>query len=85
MIYLCRCRTGHCYNGEAMGNGHPVSAVVTTKEIAASFGKCGMTYFNTVWIYANLFKLCENICRVYCISYIFFLIYLEHVIIWELA
>ena len=34
--------------GKPMGNGHPVSAVVTTKAISAAFKDCGMTYFNTV-------------------------------------
>ncbi|XP_076458093.1 ethanolamine-phosphate phospho-lyase-like isoform X2 [Babylonia areolata] len=33
--------------GKAMGNGHPVAAVVTTPEIAASFKACGVEYFNT--------------------------------------
>ncbi|XP_045623118.2 5-phosphohydroxy-L-lysine phospho-lyase isoform X1 [Procambarus clarkii] len=33
--------------GKPMGNGHPVSAVVTTREIAESFGAKGMQYFNT--------------------------------------
>ncbi|KAK3090547.1 hypothetical protein FSP39_012605 [Pinctada imbricata] len=33
--------------GKPMGNGHPVSAVVTTKEISASFEGNGMSYFNT--------------------------------------
>lgn len=31
-----------------MGNGHPVSAVITTPEIAKSFAATGMEYFNTV-------------------------------------
>ena len=30
-----------------MGNGHPVGAVVTTPEIAASFESTGVEYFNT--------------------------------------
>lgn len=33
--------------GKPMGNGHPVAAVITTKEIAQSFGKSGIQYFNT--------------------------------------
>ncbi|XP_050689409.1 5-phosphohydroxy-L-lysine phospho-lyase-like [Eriocheir sinensis] len=33
--------------GKPMGNGHPVSAVITTREIADSFGSTGMEYFNT--------------------------------------
>lgn len=32
--------------GKPMGNGHPVAAVITTPEIAASFDN-GMEYFNT--------------------------------------
>ncbi|MDX1616673.1 MAG: aminotransferase class III-fold pyridoxal phosphate-dependent enzyme, partial [Candidatus Promineifilaceae bacterium] len=32
--------------GKPMGNGHPLAAVVTTREIAASFAN-GMEYFNT--------------------------------------
>ena len=32
--------------GKPMGNGHPIAAVVTTPEIAASFNN-GMEYFNT--------------------------------------
>lgn len=34
--------------GKPMGNGHPISAVVTTREIAESFEACGVEYFNTV-------------------------------------
>ena len=34
--------------GKPMGNGHPIAAVVTTKEIAASIGNGGFQYFNTV-------------------------------------
>ncbi|XP_050391966.1 ethanolamine-phosphate phospho-lyase isoform X1 [Patella vulgata] len=33
--------------GKPMGNGHPIAAVVTTREIAASFAACGAEYFNT--------------------------------------
>ncbi|BFZ17829.1 hypothetical protein BsWGS_20868 [Bradybaena similaris] len=33
--------------GKPMGNGHPVAAVITTREIAASFAACGVEYFNT--------------------------------------
>lgn len=33
--------------GKPMGNGHPVSAVVTTPEISASFQALGISYFNT--------------------------------------
>ena len=32
--------------GKPMGNGHPLAAVVTTPEIAATFGE-GLEYFNT--------------------------------------
>lgn len=34
--------------GKPMGNGHPVACVVTTQEIANSFTKTGVEYFNTV-------------------------------------
>jgi ethanolamine-phosphate phospho-lyase len=33
--------------GKPMGNGHPISAVITTQEIANSFAATGMEYFNT--------------------------------------
>lgn len=33
--------------GKPMGNGHPIAAVITTKEIADSFAATGMEYFNT--------------------------------------
>lgn len=33
--------------GKPMGNGHPISAVITTREVADSFGATGMEYFNT--------------------------------------
>jgi len=33
--------------GKPMGNGHPIAAVITTEEIAASFGATGIEYFNT--------------------------------------
>lgn len=36
--------------GKPMGNGHPVACVVTTQEIADSFMKTGVEYFNTVSI-----------------------------------
>ncbi|KAK9874652.1 hypothetical protein WA026_005475 [Henosepilachna vigintioctopunctata] len=33
--------------GKPMGNGHPVAAVITTADIAESFRKTGVSYFNT--------------------------------------
>ncbi|XP_041363734.1 ethanolamine-phosphate phospho-lyase-like isoform X2 [Gigantopelta aegis] len=33
--------------GKPMGNGHPISAVITTKEISDSFRASGVEYFNT--------------------------------------
>ncbi|CAI9725976.1 ethanolamine-phosphate phosphoprotein-lyase [Octopus vulgaris] len=33
--------------GKPMGNGHPVSAVVTTAEVSAAFHSLGTSYFNT--------------------------------------
>ena len=34
--------------GKPMGNGHPVAAVVTTREIAKKYASRGVEYFNTV-------------------------------------
>ena len=34
--------------GKPMGNGHPVAAVITSKEIANKFAGSGIEYFNTV-------------------------------------
>lgn len=34
--------------GKAIGNGHPVGALITTKEIAENFAAAGIEYFNTV-------------------------------------
>lgn len=34
--------------GKPIGNGHPMSCVVTTREIAEGFGASGLEYFNTV-------------------------------------
>ena len=31
-----------------MGNGHPISAVITTQEIADAFENTKVAYFNTV-------------------------------------
>jgi 4-aminobutyrate aminotransferase-like enzyme len=33
--------------GKPMGNGFPLAAVITTREVAESFASCGMEYFNT--------------------------------------
>ncbi|XP_070545425.1 ethanolamine-phosphate phospho-lyase-like [Ptychodera flava] len=33
--------------GKPMGNGHPVSALITTEELSRSFAATGMEYFNT--------------------------------------
>uniref|UniRef100_H3DND4 Ethanolamine-phosphate phospho-lyase n=1 Tax=Tetraodon nigroviridis TaxID=99883 RepID=H3DND4_TETNG len=33
--------------GKPMGNGHPLSCVVATPEVAEAFASCGMEYFNT--------------------------------------
>ncbi|XP_075716632.1 ethanolamine-phosphate phospho-lyase [Rhinoderma darwinii] len=33
--------------GKPIGNGHPMSCVVTTREIAEAFGATGLEYFNT--------------------------------------
>lgn len=34
--------------GKPMGNGHPLSCVATTEEIAGAFTANGVEYFNTV-------------------------------------
>lgn len=34
--------------GKPMGNGHPVSAVIITKEVAEKLSESGLHYFNTV-------------------------------------
>lgn len=34
--------------GKPIGNGHPMSCVVTTREVAEAFMSSGMEYFNTV-------------------------------------
>lgn len=39
--------------GKPMGNGHPIACVVTTQEIAESFRKTGVEYFNTVSYNSN--------------------------------
>ena len=38
--------TRHCYNWKIYGNGHPISALITTRNIANSFNN-GMEYFNS--------------------------------------
>ncbi len=51
-LFLSLCDADVCPDivtmGKPMGNGHPVSAVVTTKEIADKFASSGVEYFNTV-------------------------------------
>ena len=34
--------------GKSMGNGHPVSCLITKPEYAKKFGSSGLQYFNTV-------------------------------------
>ena len=36
--------------GKPIGNGHPISAVITTQEIADAFAETKVPYFNTVVI-----------------------------------
>lgn len=45
--------------GKPIGNGHPMSCVVTTREIAESFGASGLEYFNTVSLYM---QVCPFVC-----------------------
>ena len=59
--------------GKPIGNGHPVSAVVTTKEIAQKFADCGVEYFNTVSmcccccviVYKMIVCVCVCVCTVW--------------------
>ncbi len=40
--------------GKPFGNGHPVSAVITTQKIADAFESTKVAYFNTVFFVACL-------------------------------
>ena len=40
--------------GKPIGNGHPLSVVVTTPELAESFAASGISYFNTVRLYLRM-------------------------------
>lgn len=42
--------------GKPIGNGHPMSCVVTTKEVAEAFMLSGMEYFNTVRSFCRIMK-----------------------------
>lgn len=44
--------------GKPIGNGHPMSCVVTTKEVAEAFLLSGMEYFNTVRLLWRIMKNC---------------------------
>lgn len=46
--------------GKPMGNGHPISAVITTKEIADAFADTKVAYFNTV-IFIVLFRFVDPV------------------------
>ena len=46
--------------GKPIANGHPVSLVVTTQEIADSFYATGASYFNTVSL-KEVISLCEAV------------------------
>lgn len=37
--------------GKSMGNGHPVSCLITKKHLAEKFGSKGLKYFNTVRLF----------------------------------
>ena len=43
--------------GKPIANGHPISLVVTTQEIADSFAATGASYFNTVCHDKKLFQV----------------------------
>ena len=49
--------------GKPMGNGHPVSGVVTTKEIADKFAASGVEYFNTV----SQLSVCVSVSVCVCV------------------
>ena len=42
--------------GKPLGNGHPVSAVATTRELADKFASNGVEYFNTVCLQGGCFN-----------------------------
>lgn len=46
--------------GKPIGNGHPMSCVVTTKEVAEAFMTSGMEYFNTVRALPSAMKNCAS-------------------------
>ena len=52
--------------GKPMGNGHPVGAVVTSREIADKFAASGTEYFNTVSL-----KCCVCSCTCASESYVY--------------
>lgn len=53
--------------GKPIGNGHPMSCVVTTREIAEAFGASGLEYFNTVTFQMKVFLFTPTIALV-CIQ-----------------
>lgn len=46
--------------GKPIGNGHPMSCVVTTKEVAEAFMSSGMEYFNTVRALCRIMNSCAS-------------------------
>lgn len=46
--------------GKPIGNGHPMSCVVTTKEVAEAFMSSGMEYFNTVRALCRIMTSCAS-------------------------
>lgn len=44
--------------GKPIGNGHPIGAVVTTREIADKFAASGIEYYNTVSSTYNTILVC---------------------------
>lgn len=49
--------------GKPIGNGHPMSCVVTTKGVAESFASSGMEYFNTVRLWMMFVNLVNGISK----------------------
>lgn len=62
--------------GKPIANGHPVSLVVTTSEIADSFVAKGPNYFNTVRVKrkSNLIILRLNFTFFNCFFQLFFVL-----------
>ena len=43
--------------GKSMGNGHPVSCLITRPSHSQKFGEKGLKYFNTVMFYIEMIQI----------------------------